>query len=99
MQEIARKEGLRVDTRLLVQLAERSACDVRACLGILQYTGGCPDMLRDLALGLKDLKKGLFDSWKELLHVPMDRKGPLSNSERALRVIKIVYQGKILHNL
>ncbi|XP_001603491.2 chromosome transmission fidelity protein 18 homolog [Nasonia vitripennis] len=94
LSEIMRKEGLQVDSRLLLQLAEKSACDVRACLGILQYTGGGANMIQNLALGLKDMRKGLFDSWKELLQVPMTRRGPLTNTERALKVIKIVYQGE-----
>lgn len=93
LSDITRKEGLHVDSRLLLQLAEKSACDVRACLGILQYTGGGANMLQNLALGLKDMRKGLFDSWKELLHIPMTRKGHLTNTERALKVIKTVHQG------
>lgn len=93
LSEIAKKEGLNVDSKVLLELAQRSSCDVRACLGILQYTGGKTHMLRNLAFGLKDMKKGLFDSWKELLHIPMSRKGILSDSERAQKVRKIVHQG------
>ncbi|XP_058807276.1 chromosome transmission fidelity protein 18 homolog isoform X2 [Phymastichus coffea] len=94
LKKIACKEGLQVDSKVLLDLAQRSACDVRACLGILQYTGGKPDMLKNLAFGLKDMRKGLFESWKELLQVPMTREGIVSEHKRAQKVVKIVHQGE-----
>ncbi|XP_014217281.1 chromosome transmission fidelity protein 18 homolog [Copidosoma floridanum] len=88
--KIMSEEGLRVDMRILIHLAERSACDVRACLGLLQYTGGGAKMLQNIAFGLKDMKKGLFDSWKEMLHVPM---GKLTTSkERVQKIMKLTHQ-------
>lgn len=92
--EITQAEGIHVDPRLLLQLAERSACDVRACLSTLQYTGGRKKMLQDLAFGTKDMKKGLFDSWREMLQVPYDRKGFLTEHARAQKVILMSHQGK-----
>lgn len=94
--EITRREGIHVDSRILMELAERSACDVRACLGLLQYSGGAVNMLKNLAFGLKDMRKGLFESWRELFQIPMNRKGPLSDSERAQKVIRVVHRGEIL---
>lgn len=77
------------------QLAEKSACDVRACLGILQYSGAGSDVLRNLDFGLKDMKKGLFDAWRDMLHVPMTRKGTLTIPERVKKISRITHQGKI----
>lgn len=96
LSEITQKEGLHVDSFILEKLAEKSACDVRACLGILQYSGAGTDVLRNLDFGLKDMKRGLFDAWKDMLHVPTSRRGILPDSERVLRVIKITHQGTVV---
>ena len=92
LMEIAHKEGLKVELRDLMNLAERSGCDIRTCLGALQYMGGA-NVKENLSLGLKDTRKGLFDSWKTLLQVPMTPKGILSPLERVGLVLKIVQQG------
>ncbi|KAL7301054.1 hypothetical protein TKK_0006326 [Trichogramma kaykai] len=94
LSEIARKEGLNINGRLLLELVHKSGCDIRACLGILQYTGGRSNMLKDLTLGLKETRKGLFDCWKELMRIPTDRRGSLPDSERAKKVMTIVHQGE-----
>jgi hypothetical protein len=96
LSEIADSEGLNVDSRVLMQLAEKSACDIRACLGILQYSGGGPSMLLNIASGLKDTRIGLFDAWKEMFQVPLDRKGAVSGSERARNILNILHQSKAL---
>ncbi|XP_011497197.1 PREDICTED: chromosome transmission fidelity protein 18 homolog [Ceratosolen solmsi marchali] len=92
--EIAYKEGLNIDLRILMQLAEKSGCDIRACLGILQYSGGAPNILQNIAFGLKDTRKGLFDAWKEIFQIPIDRKGALSGSERTRKILKILQQSE-----
>ena len=93
LMEIARKEGLRVELRDLMKLAERSGCDVRTCLGALQYMRGA-NMKENLSLGLKDTRKGLFDSWKVLLQIPMTQKGILSPHERIGLVLQTVQRGR-----
>lgn len=93
LMEIARKEGLQVEIRDLMQLAERSGCDVRTCLGALQYMRGA-NMKENLSLGLKDTRKGLFDSWKTLLQIPMNQKGILAPHERIGLVLKTVQRGR-----
>ncbi|KAJ8687340.1 hypothetical protein QAD02_023134 [Eretmocerus hayati] len=94
LSEVARNEGLKVDPRVLRHLAEKSGCDVRACLGILQYTGGGSDMMKDLASSLRDTKKGLFDAWRDMLKIPRNRQGALSNHQRSLNVITLVHQAE-----
>lgn len=90
--EIARKENLKVEYSDLMKLAERSGCDIRTCLGALQYMRGS-NIRENLSLGLKDTHKGLFDSWKTLLQVPMNQKGFSSPKERIGLVLKTVNQG------
>lgn len=92
--KIMSEEGLKADLRILTELAERSACDVRACLGILQYTGGGSDMLKNLNLGLKDMKKDMFDSWRDMLQVPMIKRKLISVVERVKKIVKLAHQGK-----
>lgn len=90
---IADIENLNIDIRSLLHLVEKSGCDVRACLGVLQYTGGNANMLKSINLGLKDTKKGLFDLWKNILQIPMTRQGPLSEVDRVRRVFRSIQQG------
>ena len=91
---IARREKLRADQDALYQLAEHSGCDVRSCLCALQYLGeAC--MNSSFHLGLKDTKRGLFDCWKDILQIPMERGGPMNIRGRIQRVLKASYSGKI----
>lgn len=94
---IARKEKLRVHQDALLQLAERSGCDVRSCLCALQYMGeACVDS--NFSLGLKDSRRGLFDCWKDVLQIPVSRGGPLSVRERVQLVLKAAHSGKKINN-
>ncbi|XP_057324055.1 chromosome transmission fidelity protein 18 homolog isoform X2 [Microplitis mediator] len=87
---IARKERLDVDQRTLLQLAEKSGCDVRSCVNALQYMGEDCDK-SNLDLSLKDSKKGLFEFWKDMLQIPHDKTGPLSLRERVQKILKSAY--------
>ncbi|XP_015122752.1 chromosome transmission fidelity protein 18 homolog [Diachasma alloeum] len=85
---IARREHLKIKEGTLIQLAERSGCDIRACLGALQYLGAdCGKS--NHSLGNKDMKKSIFEAWREILQVPMDRAGPLTPRERAQRILQV----------
>lgn len=94
LMEISRKENLNVNPDALLKLAEISGCDIRSCLGALQYMGGA-NLGDNLSFALKDTRKGLFDSWKQILTIPMNRNGILPISERVHTVLKTVQNGKI----
>ncbi|KAK0093770.1 hypothetical protein PV326_012707 [Microctonus aethiopoides] len=85
LQNIAQRENIRVSQSTLLRLAERSGCDIRVCLSALQYMGKDSENI-EAGLGTKDMRKGLFKSWQELLQIPMKRNGPLSIRER-VRII------------
>ena len=53
-------------------------------------------MLENLSLGLKDTKKGLFESYRDILKVPMTRHGILPDNERVKIILRIVQQGTYL---
>ncbi|XP_066590270.1 chromosome transmission fidelity protein 18 homolog [Prorops nasuta] len=91
--EIACKENLQVNRDELVTLAKKSGCDVRSCLGALQYMGSA-NLKVNISLDLKDSRKGLFDSWKDIFTVPMRRTVPLSIRERMQLVLKISQSGE-----
>ncbi|XP_043280438.1 chromosome transmission fidelity protein 18 homolog [Venturia canescens] len=90
---IARKEKLKTDQGALLQLAERSGCDIRSCLCALQYMGEACSTT-NFHLGLKDTKRGLFDCWKDILQVPLARDGIVPIKERVQVVLKAVYSGE-----
>ncbi|XP_076171216.1 chromosome transmission fidelity protein 18 homolog isoform X2 [Ptiloglossa arizonensis] len=93
LMEISRKENLNVNPDALLKLAEISGCDIRSCLGALQYMGGA-NLGDNLSFALKDTRKGLFDSWKQILTIPMNRNGILPISERVHTVLKTVQNGE-----
>ncbi|XP_072767686.1 chromosome transmission fidelity protein 18 homolog [Anoplolepis gracilipes] len=93
LMEIARKEKLNVDFGDLVKIAERSGCDVRACVGALQYMGGA-NLKENISLGLKDTRKNLFDSWKSILTIPMNKEGMITVPERIQNVLRTVQNGE-----
>ncbi|KAL0100828.1 hypothetical protein PUN28_019304 [Cardiocondyla obscurior] len=92
LMDLAKNEKLNIDFGDLVKLAERSGCDVRACIGALQYMGST-DLKDNLSLGLKDTRKNLFDSWKSILTIPMNKKGVLTIPERIQNIFKTVQNG------
>lgn len=107
LMDIARKEKLNVDFGDLVKIAERSSCDVRACVGALQYMGSA-NLKDNLSLGLKDTRKNLFDSWKNILTIPMNKGGVVAVPERIKNILRTVQNGKnfmqfivqyMLHNI
>ncbi|EGI65784.1 Chromosome transmission fidelity protein 18-like protein [Acromyrmex echinatior] len=71
LMDLARKEKLNVDFNDLVKIAERSGCDVRACIGALQYMGSS-NLKDNLSLGLKDTREtdkliqGIFHNYPEI---------------------------------
>ncbi|XP_078042301.1 chromosome transmission fidelity protein 18 homolog [Augochlora pura] len=93
LMEVSRKENLNVNADALLKLAEISGCDVRSCLGALQYMGGAK-LGDNLSFALKDSRKGLFDSWKQILTIPMNRGGILSIPERVRLILKTVQYGE-----
>ncbi|CAL7936344.1 unnamed protein product [Xylocopa violacea] len=93
LMEISQKENLKVNPDALLKLAEISGCDIRSCLGTLQYMGGI-GLKDNLSSALKDNRRGLFDSWKQLLTLPMNRNGILPISERVQLVLKTVRNGE-----
>ncbi|XP_033340311.2 chromosome transmission fidelity protein 18 homolog isoform X1 [Megalopta genalis] len=93
LMEVSRKEELEVNSDALLKLAEISGCDVRSCLGALQYMGGAK-LGDNLSFALKDTRKGLFDSWKQILAIPVNRLGILSIPERVRLVLKTVQYGE-----
>ncbi|KAL6423197.1 hypothetical protein ACFW04_010103 [Cataglyphis niger] len=93
LMEIARKEKLNVDFGNLVKIAERSGCDVRACVGALQYMGGT-NLKDNISLGLKDTRKNLFDLWKNILTVPMNKGGVIPVPERIQNILRMVQNGE-----
>ncbi|XP_054012649.1 chromosome transmission fidelity protein 18 homolog [Hylaeus anthracinus] len=93
LMEISQKENLKVNADALLRLAEISGCDVRSCLGALQYMGGA-NLGDNLSFALKDTRKGLFDSWKQIFTIPMNRSGILPIPERVRMVLKTVQHGE-----
>ncbi|XP_011151397.1 chromosome transmission fidelity protein 18 homolog isoform X2 [Harpegnathos saltator] len=93
LMEIGRKENLTLDFGDLVKIAERSACDVRSCVGAIQYMGNT-ELKDNLSLGLKDTRKNLFDSWKSILTIPIHRGGVVSVSERIENILRTVQNGE-----
>lgn len=90
---IAKREGLRIDRYSAKQLVERSGCDIRSCLGALQYMGGI-DHNKNSTVGIKDMRTGLFDTWRELFQVPYDKCGVVCTRDRFKRVLKLSQQGE-----
>ncbi|XP_011053848.1 PREDICTED: chromosome transmission fidelity protein 18 homolog [Acromyrmex echinatior] len=93
LMDLARKEKLNVDFNDLVKIAERSGCDVRACIGALQYMGSS-NLKDNLSLGLKDTRKSLFDSWRNILTIPMNKEGMLNISERIQNILRSIQNGE-----
>lgn len=65
-------EGLRAERSTLRMLAERAECDVRSCLNTLQFIAKRQRIVRQtdlvgLGLGQKDMTKGAFQVWGEVL--------------------------------
>ncbi|KAI4480419.1 hypothetical protein M0802_014239 [Mischocyttarus mexicanus] len=92
LMEIAQKENLKVNQNDLLKLVENCDCDIRSCLGTLQYMGNV-NIKQNISIGLKDARKGLFDTWKEILKVPFNKTGILSTRDRMHKVLKIVQSG------
>jgi chromosome transmission fidelity protein 18 len=89
---ISRREKLNIDFGDLIKIAERSGCDVRACVGALQYMGST-NLKENLSLGLKDTRKNLFDSWKNILTIPVNKEGVVTIPERIQNILKTVQNG------
>lgn len=58
----------------LTRLCEQTECDVRSCLNTLQFLArkGRPIKVADLAglsIGQKDISKGAFAIWQDLLQI------------------------------
>lgn len=86
----------------LVALAERAACDVRSCLNTLQFLAKQGKRVRttditSLNMGQKDLGKGAFSIWNQLLstkvgifkHLFLARAQPLDCLCRIARVARV----------
>lgn len=93
--EIAQKEKLQIQQNDLLKLVENCDCDIRSCLGTLQYMGNI-DIKHHVSLGLKNTHKGLFDTWKEILKIPVNKTGILSTRDRVHNILKIVQSGNLI---
>lgn len=82
---------------MLMALSEQSGCDIRTCLGALQYMGGVKAGQK-LSIAPKDVRRGIFDCWREILQVPRGRNGPLGVKERVQKVLHVAYSGKCLYH-
>ena len=74
LQMVCAAEGLRAEKSTLRMLAERAECDVRSCLNTLQFLSKRQKLVRQrdvagLGLGQKDMTKGAFQVWGELLQI------------------------------
>ena len=72
LQMICAAEGLRAEKSTLRVLAERAECDIRSCLNTLQFLSKKQRIVRQmdltgLGVGQKDMTKGAFQVWGELL--------------------------------
>ncbi|KAF7417433.1 hypothetical protein HZH68_000086 [Vespula germanica] len=101
LMEIAQKEKLKIHQNDLLKLVENCDCDIRSCLGTLQYMGNV-DVKHNMSLGLKNTRKGLFDTWKEILKIPVTKTGILSTRDRMYNILRIVQSGdneKLVHGI
>ncbi|PRW55958.1 chromosome transmission fidelity 18-like protein [Chlorella sorokiniana] len=72
LQAICAAEGLRCEKSTLRLLVERTDCDIRSCLNTLQFLAKKQSVVRQadlagLGVGQKDMTKGAFQVWTELL--------------------------------
>lgn len=93
--DLARKEKLNVNFEDLIKIAEKYGCDVRSCIGALQYMGNA-SLKNNLCLGLKDTRKNLFDSWKSILTIPVSKGGVLTIPERIQNISRTVQNGNFI---
>lgn len=98
LMQISKKEKLNTDFGDLVQLAEKSGCDVRSCIGALQYMGNA-GFKDNLSLGLKDTRKNLFDSWQSIFMIPINKRGIVNIPERVDNILKTVQNGNFIYTI
>lgn len=72
LQMVCAAEGLRAEKTTLRMLAERAECDIRSCLNTLQFLSKKQRVVRQmdlqgLGVGQKDMTKGAYQVWGELL--------------------------------
>jgi len=72
LQMVCAAQGLRAEKSTLRMLAERAECDIRSCLNTLQFLSKKQKVVRQMDLkgfgaGQKDMTKGAFQVWGELL--------------------------------
>ncbi|XP_014610820.1 PREDICTED: chromosome transmission fidelity protein 18 homolog [Polistes canadensis] len=70
----------------------RSLRNVALVIAVPPYMGNV-NIKHNVSIGLKDSRKGLFDTWKEILKVPFTKLGILSTRDRMHKVLKIVQSG------
>lgn len=71
---IAQKEGIKTDLGTLLVVAEKTNCDVRSCISMMQFFGATrkPMTLHEVlksTIGQKDQYKGLFQIWSAIFHI------------------------------
>ncbi|KAI6652659.1 Chromosome transmission fidelity protein 18-like [Oopsacas minuta] len=76
---ICSEEMLHSNITALMMLCERSGNDIRACLNSLQFISYQTkdisiEVISSKVVDRKDANKGLFDLWKEVFHLPVNRK-------------------------
>ena len=97
LQTICSREGLHCEKSTLRCLGDRSDCDVRTCLNTLQFlarkghTSIKAADIESMKIGQKDVTKGAFTVWNELLHRTKKRgRVRESESERAMRLYGVL---------
>ncbi|KAI1896113.1 hypothetical protein AGOR_G00091470 [Albula goreensis] len=74
--DIARRQGMKVDTGALMALCEKTDNDIRSCINTLQFLHGRGQrqldqrLVQSMSVGLKDQNKGLFSVWQEIFQLP-----------------------------
>ncbi|KAJ3385624.1 hypothetical protein HDU84_002107 [Entophlyctis sp. JEL0112] len=79
LNDICKTEGMQADLRTLMALCELTDGDIRSSLNTLQFLRRKSriltiDMLRSVAVGHKDMTRGLFKVWEEIFTIPSAKK-------------------------
>lgn len=95
--EISMKEDIRINRHALTTLAEKSNCDIRNCLSLLQFFKVQNDgifasnsVTLEQVLNInhsKDVNKGLFQVWSDIFHLQRNKDKTFpTTEERSLKI-------------
>lgn len=76
---IAKRENIKTDLGTMLVLAEKTNCDVRSCVSMMQFFGAMkkPLTLHEVlksTMGEKDHNKGLFQIWSSIFQIQRPRR-------------------------